>query len=139
MVKSVAVAGLAIAVATTGASCGGDSSNGHRGDDATGKRGFTWGVISVPSERSVRAGGVVAYCKGAARPVIRNPEVRYRGSEVYIRLRLKRPGSDEGKSLCAGVDLSVARVIVLRQPVADLTIYNSGVSPPEQVWPVDQG
>lgn len=132
--KMLGIIGFVLTALVIGA-CGGATSDGHEGNPASSELGFEWGVISVPSRRSVKLGGGVDYCRGSPRPAIAKPQVRYRGRRVYIRLQLKRGKSDEDIGLCAGVELLVTRTIGLRRPVDDLVIYDSDRHPPRKVWP----
>jgi hypothetical protein len=140
---------LAAGAMFLGSACGETSSAGKASHlQAEDPRSFKWGVIFNPSPRVIKVGGGVGYCVGDPKPRIAKPDIKYQGDEVYIALELKKPPKPprkrpqlfpKGKTPvvegCAGVELLVTRKLTLRRNLSDLTIYDSGVEPPEQVWP----
>jgi hypothetical protein len=90
-------------------------------------------VIFTPSERSIRIGSGVGYCEGDPRPRIEEPEIKYRGDEVYIRLELAKLGpSNRNKGRCAGSVKLMLKTVRLKRDLSDVSLYDSGVDPPER-------
>lgn len=100
------------------------------------RNAFEWAVVRHPSERVIRVGHGVGYCVGDPRPRIKEPEIAYRGGDVYIRLELAKRGPlPSSGGLCAGLELLVKKTIRLKRDLSGLNLYDSGVDPPERRWP----
>jgi hypothetical protein len=115
----------------SGLACGRDSHEVVRNG------AFEWDVISELSPRTIEIGGDIGYCVGRAKPRIAKPNIVYRGSDVYISLKLEHRHRLPRKARCMGVGLLVKRAVRLRRDLADLRLYDSGVDPPQQRWPVE--
>jgi hypothetical protein len=136
--RLLVVISVAATISVLGMACG-KSSSGDRRDIATSEHNdgiFSWGVISTIAPRMLKVGNGVDYCVGNPRPRIGMPDTAYRGSDVYIRLKLHIPTNRPSrKNVCLGTELLVTRTVTVQRNLADIKVYDSGVQPPELRWP----
>jgi len=132
-----AIAATAV-LALAGLACG-DSAPADRESTVLQSRdGRTvkWGVRWTKQPRALKIGVRIGYCVGEPKPIA-DPEIKYRGDDVFIRMKIKMPREGQLKKgeLCEGVELFVGRAITLRRDLSDVRIYDGGVEPPELRWP----
>ena len=128
LVSNAKTIGVGMMVTLLCVSCGSSGS--------TDKNAHGWQLVSVESPRILKVGREVGYCVGDPWPTIRPPQIQYRGKNVYIKLRVKMPRRRPSKGgLCLDREMLITRIIVLRRDLKDVSVYDSGVQPPELRWP----
>jgi hypothetical protein len=128
----------AMTIALVGFGCG-DSAPANRENNPRESRDgnvLEWEVVSTTPPRTLRVGGAVEYCLGDPQPIIGRPQIRYRGDDIYMRLRLEISRKKRAKKgNCAGVERFVRKAITLRRDLSDVNVYDSGIESPELRWP----
>lgn len=114
---------------------------GSSTSDETGVRigeSSDWIVQSVTQPRTLKVGTEVDYCVGDPKPRIGRPKVKYQGDDVFITVTLEKPPARLAKpnDICAGIELFVGRTITLNRNLDDVEVFDGGLDPPQQRWPL---
>lgn len=132
-VAVTALLGLVAAMDVSAKSATAGGLPGSAGRPTSRSKVVQWYVVRPPRGRYVRIGTTAPWCPGNSDPRPEIGSVRERDTQQAVILTARL--IHRARRTCAGVELLVEYVVLLRQPLGTRPLYDGSQHPPVRRWP----